>query len=84
MEWPGNVRELRNTVERLLILSRGNEIGAADVERLPERRHTTLLGISVPLFVLCPFEGSAPAKLRFALQALAGDELKTQAALIAP
>jgi two-component system, NtrC family, nitrogen regulation response regulator NtrX len=34
MEWPGNVRELRNTVERLLILARGNEIGAADVERL--------------------------------------------------
>lgn len=59
-------------------------VSAADVERLPERRHTTLLGISVPLFALCPFEGSAPAKLRFALQALAGDELKTQAALIAP
>ncbi len=34
MEWPGNVRELRNTVERLLILARGSEIGPADVERL--------------------------------------------------
>jgi two-component system nitrogen regulation response regulator NtrX len=34
MEWSGNVRELRNTVERLLILARGNEIAAADVERL--------------------------------------------------
>jgi two-component system nitrogen regulation response regulator NtrX len=34
MEWPGNVRELRNTVERLLILARGPEISAADVERL--------------------------------------------------
>ena len=34
MEWPGNVRELRNTVERLLILARGNEVAAADVERL--------------------------------------------------
>jgi two-component system, NtrC family, nitrogen regulation response regulator NtrX len=34
MDWPGNVRELRNTVERLLILSRSSEIGAADVERL--------------------------------------------------
>jgi two-component system nitrogen regulation response regulator NtrX len=34
MEWPGNVRELRNTVERLLILARGPEIGEADVERL--------------------------------------------------
>ncbi len=34
MDWPGNVRELRNTVERLLILSRGAEITAGDVERL--------------------------------------------------
>ncbi len=34
MDWPGNVRELRNTVERLLILARGPEVTAADVERL--------------------------------------------------
>jgi two-component system, NtrC family, nitrogen regulation response regulator NtrX len=34
MDWPGNVRELKNTVERLLILSRGPEVGGADVDRL--------------------------------------------------
>jgi two-component system nitrogen regulation response regulator NtrX len=34
MDWPGNIRELRNTVERLLILARGNEVTSADVERL--------------------------------------------------
>ena len=34
MEWSGNVRELRNTVERLLILARGNEIAVGDVDRL--------------------------------------------------
>ncbi|HLU25555.1 MAG TPA: sigma-54 dependent transcriptional regulator [Longimicrobiales bacterium] len=34
LDWPGNVRELRNTVERLLILGRGPEITAADVDRL--------------------------------------------------
>jgi two-component system, NtrC family, nitrogen regulation response regulator NtrX len=34
LDWSGNVRELRNTVERLLILSRGNEITEQDVERL--------------------------------------------------
>jgi two-component system, NtrC family, nitrogen regulation response regulator NtrX len=34
MEWPGNVRELRNTVERLLILARGAEVVATDVDRL--------------------------------------------------
>ena len=32
--WPGNARELRNAVERLLILSAGDAVGAADVERL--------------------------------------------------
>jgi two-component system nitrogen regulation response regulator NtrX len=37
-DWPGNVRELRNTVERLLILSPGPRIGAADVDRLLGRR----------------------------------------------
>ena len=32
--WPGNVRELRNAVERLLILSPGREVAAADVDRI--------------------------------------------------
>lgn len=32
-EWRGNVRELQNVVERLLILSEGEEIRAEDVER---------------------------------------------------
>jgi len=32
-EWPGNVRELKNAIERSLVLSRGEEIGAND---LPE------------------------------------------------
>jgi two-component system nitrogen regulation response regulator NtrX len=34
LDWHGNVRELRNTVERLLILSSGNVIGAEDVDSL--------------------------------------------------
>ena len=37
-DWPGNVRELRNTVERLLILSPGPRLTAADVDRLVGRR----------------------------------------------
>ena len=32
--WPGNVRELENTVERLLIMRDGNEVG---VDELPEK-----------------------------------------------
>ncbi len=34
LPWPGNVRELRNTVERLLILASGDEVGADDVRHL--------------------------------------------------
>jgi len=37
-EWPGNVRELENAVTRLATLCEGPEVGAADVERLVERR----------------------------------------------
>jgi len=41
--WPGNVRELKNALERALILSRGDEIAAAD---LPEEvaKGTPLVG----------------------------------------
>jgi two-component system nitrogen regulation response regulator NtrX len=51
MEWPGNVRELRNTVERLLILARGDTIRAADVDYLvsgevgPARPSGELMGV---------------------------------------
>jgi two-component system, NtrC family, nitrogen regulation response regulator NtrX len=44
-EWPGNVRELRNTIERLLILSPGSRVTAADVERLAGARAATSGGI---------------------------------------
>ena len=30
-EWPGNIRELRNVIERLMVISRNQEIGAEDV-----------------------------------------------------
>jgi HPr kinase/phosphorylase len=40
------------------------------LERLPEPQRCELLGVSVPLIALAPFEASAPAKLRLALRAL--------------
>jgi len=47
-QWPGNVRELENTIERIVILSHGDEIGVSDlpaevragvsaIERAPSR-----------------------------------------------
>jgi two-component system nitrogen regulation response regulator NtrX len=38
LSWPGNVRELRNAVERLLILSPGDVVAAADVDLLASGR----------------------------------------------
>ena len=46
-------------------------VPAAQVERLPELRCETVLGLAVPLIALPPFEASAAAKLRFALRTLA-------------
>ena len=46
-------------------------VPAAQVERLPEPRCETVLGLAVPLIALAPFEASAAAKLRFALRTLA-------------
>ncbi|MFQ5646404.1 MAG: sigma-54-dependent transcriptional regulator [bacterium] len=33
-DWPGNVRELKNIIERMVIMTRGNKIGASDVPYL--------------------------------------------------
>ena len=39
------------------------------IERMPERRRETILGLSVPVIAVTPFEASAPAKLRLAVRA---------------
>lgn len=41
-----------------------------EVERLPEPRRCSYLGIALPLLAMAPFEASAPAKLRAAATAL--------------
>lgn len=41
------------------------------IERLPEPREETLLGVAVPKIELASFEASAPAKVKLALQRLA-------------
>src|SRR5271169_4402525 len=44
-DWPGNVRELRNALERAIVLSKGDEIGAAD---LPEEVRDNAAGVGAP------------------------------------
>jgi serine kinase of HPr protein (carbohydrate metabolism regulator) len=41
------------------------------VERLPESRHETILGIAIPILALTAFEASTLAKLRLALGQIA-------------
>jgi HPr kinase/phosphorylase len=55
-------------------------VPAGQIERLPEPRFETILGLAIPLLALAPFEASAAAKLRFALQALATPEQPTRRA----
>jgi DNA-binding NtrC family response regulator len=38
--WPGNVRELKNLLQRLLILNRGEEVNASEIEQAIGRRLT--------------------------------------------
>jgi len=45
-------------------------VPSAEVERLPEIRCEDVLGLAVPSIALSPFEASAAAKLRLALNAL--------------
>ncbi len=54
------------------------------VERLPERRNCKFLGVGVPCLRLCGFDASTPTKLRFALRAMAGDEIAPAALSVAP
>lgn len=47
--WPGNIRELENTVERIVVLTRGNEIGLADLPAFLQVEPVTLEVISLDL-----------------------------------
>jgi HPr kinase/phosphorylase len=45
------------------------------IERLPARHSETILGLTLPLIGLSPFDASAAAKLRLALRAFTGPGL---------
>jgi DNA-binding NtrC family response regulator len=49
--WPGNVRELENTVERLVLFSRGSEVDASD---LPQAFHGAAPEVTDRLFAGLP------------------------------
>jgi HPr kinase/phosphorylase len=47
-------------------------VAAADVPRMPRPEKLEILGVSVPVFRLAPFEASAPAKVRLAVRLATG------------
>jgi len=44
-------------------------VPSTQIERIPDNRFEVVLGLSIPLITLAPFEASAPAKLRLAWRA---------------
>ncbi|MBI4442592.1 MAG: sigma-54-dependent Fis family transcriptional regulator [Acidobacteria bacterium] len=47
--WPGNVRELENVLERLIVLTRGNEISLSDLPEFLRRERPTLDALHLEL-----------------------------------
>lgn len=48
-------------------------VARPEVERMPDLMRTELVGISLPLWRLCPWDASAPAKARLALRLATGE-----------
>jgi DNA-binding NtrC family response regulator len=47
--WPGNIRELRNTIEKMVVLTRGDRLGVRDIPsniRQAVREQHHILGVS--------------------------------------
>lgn len=86
--WPGNVRELRNTIEKMVVLARGNTLMLADVPqniqveigRLPDVQAT----VAMPVTVEDSAESLAELekrKILAALDAAGGNKSKAAIAL---
>jgi two-component system response regulator AtoC len=58
--WPGNVRQLQNFLERLVVLSTGDELGEGDVQRELSRAGAPTAGSAAPP---SPTPPSAPGSL---------------------
>jgi two-component system nitrogen regulation response regulator NtrX len=69
-DWPGNVRELRNAIERVLILSSGPRITAADVSRLTGTRPPDASGLGSLLEIKTYEEFKNAAERAFLLHKL--------------
>jgi DNA-binding NtrC family response regulator len=74
--WPGNVRELKNAVERAVIMTHSDKIGAADI--MP--RHLRMTGDSAPPMTVPEGASLADTKRQLVLRTFAstrGDAART-------
>jgi serine kinase of HPr protein (carbohydrate metabolism regulator) len=78
----GVLRERALTLTEIRLLVRCAH-APKDVERMPDMELQTRAGVSVPALDLWPFEHSAPAKLRRAVEWLGGREAKAYLARLA-
>jgi DNA-binding NtrC family response regulator len=78
--WPGNVRELRNTIERLVVSSRGPLIEASDVPEAPGPAPLATAIDGQPFADLPTLEELERRYLRYVVNAAAGN--RTRAAEI--
>lgn len=62
-------------LERAPVALVADLVPAERVERLPERQSAALFDITLPLVAIAPFEASAVAKLRLALDVLTASEI---------
>jgi DNA-binding NtrC family response regulator len=76
-DWPGNVRELRNTIERLVVSSRGSLIEASD---LPAARAPRVVTLDQPFADLPTIEELERRYLQHVLNSVEGN--RTRAAEI--
>ncbi|HEY8240001.1 MAG TPA: sigma-54 dependent transcriptional regulator [Kiritimatiellia bacterium] len=78
--WPGNVRELRNTVERMVVMGRGNKLTVRD---LPQqvRENATASGASFPTRGDLSLQESEKHLIARSLKVNAGNRTKAAADL---
>ena len=62
-QWPGNIRELENTIERMVILSHGDEITVDDLPA--EVRRATACCVEPAGVRCCPTRGSISRRSRW-------------------
>ncbi|HAZ64202.1 MAG TPA: sigma-54-dependent Fis family transcriptional regulator, partial [Armatimonadetes bacterium] len=74
--WPGNVRELENAIERAVVLSTGDTLGASDFDFLQPRRERSAIAVEGALDET--LEQLEQRHIRAVLEACGGN--RTQAA----